>query len=75
MENKRRNDIVYGQNWIDQGMNFRRRYSYVPFFRSNFDSLTEMLGAMHEGPGSWIYSRRQRDFGEGYWLHNYFLVR
>lgn len=75
MENKRRNDIVYGQNWIDQGMYYRRRYGFVPFFRSNFDSLTGMLGRMAEGPEGRIYSRRQRDFGEGNWLQNYFIVR
>lgn len=39
-------DIIYGQNWIEQGVQWRRRHHFCPFETSVHSDVVRMIGNM-----------------------------
>lgn len=60
-------DIIYGQNWIEQGIQWRRRHRYCPFETSVHSDVVRMIGNMvtRENESPYLFRRRHDLFLRG----------
>ena len=70
-----RNDLIYGQNWVDQAMRFRRYHGFNHFYESNYYHVSGMMDSMGSRSDGRIYWQRMNAFRDGDALRNYVLVR
>ena len=70
-------DIIYGQNWIDQTMIYRRVHSLNPVYQTNCDDVNEFLWVMgrRDYTDGRLFVRRSNDYGRLSAITEYVLMR
>ena len=70
-----RNDLIYGQNWVNQAMRFRDLYGFNHFYESTYHHVLGIMNSMGEYRHGYIYRHRAHAFLDGNAVRNYVLVR